>query len=122
MSQSEAERGRGREREGEEEKDLLTFTELRFSSEGKKKWAPIASGASAKLHHQRRTIAGRAGTCGRQLTVCQKRKGWCAHRFNFVKFVCATQLTKAAKGVSKKRAAHVRASGTKMTNSSLFPR
>lgn len=35
MSQSEAERGRGREREGEEEKDLLTFTELRFSSEGK---------------------------------------------------------------------------------------
>lgn len=38
MSQSEAERGRGREREGVwreggRQKDLLTFSELRFSSE-----------------------------------------------------------------------------------------
>lgn len=93
MSQSEAERRRGRGREGGgRQKDLLTFSELRFSSEEKiKKWAPTASGASVKLHHQRRTTGGRAGTCGRQLIVCQKGKGWCAHRFNFVKFACATQ-------------------------------
>lgn len=46
MSQSEAERGRGREREvwgvggGGRQKDLLTFSELRFSSEGEKKQGP----------------------------------------------------------------------------------
>lgn len=79
MSQSEAERGGG-ERGGRRgrQKDLLTFSELRFSSEEKKKRekkrAPIAYGASVKLQHQGRTTAVRAGACGRQLMVCQKRK------------------------------------------------
>lgn len=107
---SQAERGRGRVREvvGRDRKTYWPLVSWDLARRGKKNRAPIASGASVKLHHQRRTIAGRAGTCGRQLIVCQKQKKGCrAHRFNFVKLMCTTQRQRQEKKKACQRSAQL---------------
>lgn len=118
MSQSEAEEGgeRGGGR-GERQKDLLTFSELRFSSEEKKKRGPPQPTELALNYTIRNAPPPCA--CGRLLIVCQqkkkkKKKMPVRAQVQLCKVGVRDTVTKAAKGVSKKRAAHVQASGSQV--------